>query len=442
MKSLYPSTASAQATFFVPNKFSLFGTILLTALFLSLILSLFLLLASYGRLRSKWKGYLHLSVFLFLFILLSVLAEAFSKMEEGLEYKAWLPLPVWLFWSIVFAADFLTIWEFAELRRMGKKTLSRDSIKQALDMLPGGICYFTPSGSVKLCNRQMDALFHTISRSDLQTLAELQDALSDCDAGGGVTRLSKERQTYLFPDGKVWRYRQNEMKTADGTLYTEAIFSDVTELYHKNLELKEQIRRLNAISRELKWLSDNALILAREKEVLSARTKLHDDMGAGLIAIRHILDHSGTEKTENAMNLFRQAVSAIKYDNACPQGRSELDEFLHDAGTIGITVNLSGDLPEQEELRRVVILAMRECLTNSVRHAGATALYITAEKKRDCFSVRITNDGRPPETEVVPRGGLRNLYRHVLDLGGTMEIQSRPDFALTVHLPVTGEEME
>ncbi|MDY6285907.1 MAG: hypothetical protein SPL65_01025 [Lachnospiraceae bacterium] len=363
-------------------------------------------------------------------------------MEEGLEYKAWLPLPVWLLWSIVFAADFLTIWEFAELRRMEKKTLSRDSIKQALDMLPGGICYFTPSGSVKLCNRQMDALFHTISRSDLQTLAELQDALSDCDAGGGVTRLSKERQTYLFPDGKVWRYRQNEMKTADGTLYTEAIFSDVTELYHKNLELKEQIRRLNAISRELKWLSDNALILAREKEVLSARTKLHDDMGAGLIAIRHILDHSGTEKTENAMNLFRQAVSAIKYDNACPQGRSELDEFLHDAGAIGITVNLSGDLPEQEELRRVVILAMRECLTNSVRHAGAPVLYTTAEKKIDCFSGRITNDGRPPETEVVPRGGLRNLYRHVLDLGGTMEIQSRPDFALTVHLPVTGEEME
>ena len=121
----------------------MFGTILLTALFLSLILSLFLLLASYGRLRSKWKGYLHLSVFLFLFILLSVLAEAFSKMEEGLEYKAWLPLPVWLLWSIVFAADFLTIWEFAELRRMEKKTLSRDSIKQALDMLPGIPYHFT-----------------------------------------------------------------------------------------------------------------------------------------------------------------------------------------------------------------------------------------------------------------------------------------------------------
>ena len=346
---------------------------------------------------------------------------------------------MWLLWCITFAADFLMIWDIAGLCRLRRQALGRDSIKQALDMLPSGICYFAPSGRVKLCNRQMDSLFHTISQGDLQTLAELQDALSDCDACSGVIRLSWERQTYLFPDGKAWRYRQSEVKASDGATYTEAVFSDITELYNKNLELKAQIKQLNAISRELKWLSDNALILTREKEVLSAKTKLHDDMGAGLIAIRHILHHNRTEEEANAMDLFRQAVSAIKYDNAYPRGRSELDRFLHDAEAIGIKVNLSGDLPEQEELRHVMILAMRECLTNSVRHAGATTIHITAEKKGDSVSVKITNDGRSPETEVVPKGGLHNLYRHIIDFGGTMEIQSKPSFALTVVLPVIQE---
>ena len=423
MKNFYLSSALAQ-------------TILLVALFLTLILSLFLQLIAYGRQRDKWKGYLHLSVFLFLLILLSVLADASSQINEGLQYKTWLPLPMWLLWCITFAADFLMIWDIAGLCRLRRQALGRDSIKQALDMLPSGICYFAPSGRVKLCNRQMDSLFHTISQGDLQTLAELQDALSDCDACSGVIRLSWERQTYLFPDGKAWRYRQSEVKASDGATYTEAVFSDITELYNKNLELKAQIKQLNAISRELKWLSDNALILTREKEVLSAKTKLHDDMGAGLIAIRHILHHNRTEEEANAMDLFRQAVSAIKYDNAYPRGRSELDRFLHDAEAIGIKVNLSGDLPEQEELRRVMILAMRECLTNSVRHAGATTIHITAEKKGDSVSVKITNDGRSPETEVVPKGGLHNLYRHIIDFGGTMEIQSKPSFALTVVLPV------
>ena len=423
MTNFYLSSASAQ-------------TILLVALFLTLILSLSLQIAAYGRQHDKWKRYLHLSVFLFFLILLSVFADAFSRIKEGLEYKTWMPLPLWLLWCITFAADFLMIWDIAGLCRQERQELGRDSIKQALDMLPSGICYFMPSGSVKLCNRQMDSLFRRISQSDLQTLAELQDALANCDACSGVIRLPWERQTYLFPDGKAWRYGQSKVKAEDGVVYTEAIFSDITELYNKNLELKAQIKRLNAISRELKWLSDNALILTREKEVLSAKTKLHDDMGAGLIAIRHILHRNRTEEEANAMDLFRQAVSAIKYDNAYPRGRSELDRFLHDAKAIGIKVNLSGDLPEQEELRHVMILAMRECLTNSVRHAGATTIHITAEKKGDSVSVKITNDGRSPETEVVPKGGLHNVYRHIIDFGGTMEIQSKPSFALTVVLPV------
>lgn len=429
MTNFYLSSISAQMA-------------LLVALFLTLILSLFLLLAAYGRQRDKRKSYLHLSVFLFFLILLSVLADSFSRITEGLEYKIWLPLPMWLLWCITFAADFLMILDITGLYRLGKQALSRDSIKQALDMLPSGICYFTPSGSVKLCNRQMDSLFRTIAQSDLQTLAELQDALSDCDACSGVIRLSQERQTYLFPDGKAWRYRQTEVKAEDGVVYTEAVFSDITELYNKNLELKVQIKRLNAISRELKWLSDNALILTREKEVLSAKTKLHDDMGAGLIAIRHILNNNQTEEAANAIELFRRAVSTIKYDNAYPQGHSELDRFLHDAEAIGVKVNLSGELPEQEELRYVIILAMRECLTNSVRHAGATAIHITVEKKGDSVSMKITNDGRPPETEVVPKGGLHNLYRHIMDCGGTMEIQSKPSFALTVVLTAIQEGTE
>lgn len=427
MKNFYLSSPSAQ-------------TPLLVALFLTLILSLFLLLSAYGIPRDKRKKYLHPAVFLFFFVLLSVLADAFSRITEDLAYKTWLPLPMWLLWCVTFAADFLILWDIAGLWKLRKQTLSRDSIKQALDMLPSGICYFTPSGRVKLCNRQMDSLFRAIAQSDLQTLAELQEALSGCDATGDVICISRERQTYLFPDGKAWRYRQTEVTASDGTLYTEAVFSDITELYNKNLELKEQIKRLNAISRELKWLSDNALILTREKEVLSAKTKLHDDMGAGLIAIRHILNNNQTEEASNALDLFRRAVSAIKYDNACPQGRSELDSFLQDAEAIGVKVNLSGDLPEQEELRHVVILAMRECLTNSVRHAEATTMQITVENKTDSISVKITNDGKAPEAEVVPKGGLHNLQRHILACGGRMEIQSKPGFALTVVLPVIQED--
>ena len=45
------------------------------------------------------------------------------------------------------------------------------------------------------------------------------------------------------------------------------------------MELKEQTRQLKEIAGNLRRLSDNAKILIREKEVLAAKTKLHDQMG-------------------------------------------------------------------------------------------------------------------------------------------------------------------
>lgn len=64
---------------------------------------------------------------------------------------------------------------------------------------------------------------------------------------------------------------------------------DITKQYHEKINLTKQTEKLKEISRELRYLSDNVLILTREREVLAAKTKLHDQMGAGLTAIRQSL---------------------------------------------------------------------------------------------------------------------------------------------------------
>lgn len=91
-----------------------------------------------------------------------------------------------------------------------------------------------------------------------------------------------------------------------------------------------------------------------------------------------------------------------------------------------------GSLPKNEDYANIYILAMRECLTNGVCHAGATELFITMQENNDFYRIRITNNGVAPEKEVVPKGGLYNLSRHIFDHGGEMQIQSIPYFALTI----------
>lgn len=421
-------------TFYFSSVFA--QSALMTGMFLSLLLSLFLVFFNYDRKRNKVGRYLNIGVFLLLFVMLSILANIFMRKDAGLPIRLALPIPIWVLWLITCSCDIYLICEVIRRFRQKGKTLTRNSVKQAMDTLPSAICYFSPSGAVKLCNLQMHRLFRSLAQSDLQSLGELQEALSNCDDKSGIIKLSDERQTYLFPNGKVWRYSQTTVSVKSGTTYTESIFSDVTEQYEKHLELKRQTKQLKKIAQSLKLLSDNVLALTKEREVLTAKTRLHDQMGGGILAIRQILQQNHTtEENIAAVSLLCKAVSIIKDDNEYPVEYGELADFIHDADTIGVKVEITGNLPQQSDMFDVFMIAMRECLTNSARHANATCLKITVQEDEKNVSIHISNNGNPPLGEVTPKGGLVNLYRHVKGIGGTMKIQSQPNFALTVTIP-------
>lgn len=157
-------------------------------------------------------------------------------------------------------------------------------------------------------------------------------------------------------------------------------------------------------------------------------------MGSGLLAIRRILQQK-TDSSENneAVMQFRRAVEALQEENISQQ--YDVSEFIRDAAVSGIRVEITGELPKEKELLRLILPILREACVNAARHADATALYIAAEQTEDSVILRITNDGKPPDNEAVPSGGLSDFGKHVVEAGGSMIIQSRPEFMLTVAIP-------
>ena len=100
---------------------------------------------------------------------------------------------------------------------------------------------------LKLCNEQMYRLFQTLTHRDLQKQEELKEALQQCERYG-VSRINN-KEIYLFPDGKAWSYRENEVTDRKGKVYTEAIFLDITKQYEDCL-LYTSIARTHGSS---KW---------------------------------------------------------------------------------------------------------------------------------------------------------------------------------------------
>lgn len=323
-------------------------------------------------------------------------------------------------------------------RRLKEKYELRVAVKEALDTLPTAVCYFNPSGTVKLCNTAMYDLFRKIAQSDLQSFDELKDALDGCDKSAGIVR---DGNVFLFPDEKAWQYSAEEVKTADGKVYTEAVFSDVTELYEKRQELKQQSRELKKMYQELKTLSENVQEAAREQEILNMKLRLHDQMNMGVAAIRQMLRQNTTsEENAAAVMQFRRAVQVLQVENAYPQ--DDVAEFIRDAAVSGIQVKITGNLPETAETLHLLLPVMREACVNAARHADATMLYVAVEQSSDAVILRMTNDGKQPEEEITPRGGLVDLGKVITEAGGRMEFRSQPAFALTVTLPFCKQKTE
>lgn len=320
--------------------------------------------------------------------------------------------------------------------RIKKKHALRWAVKEALDTLPSAVCYFTAAGNVKLCNTAMCDLIRKITQNDLQTLDELNEALDSCNQNTGVIR---EGNLFLFPDGHAWQYSVDKVTAADGRIYTEAVLSDVTELYEKRQKLQRQSRELKKMYRELKILSANVLEMTREEEILNLKSRLHDQMNMGVAAIRQILRQNTTsEENAAAIAQFRRAIQVLQEENAYPQ--DDIAEFIRDAEVSGIRVEITGDFPEEKEVLHLLLPVLREACVNAARHADASVLYITAERNSNAVRLLLANDGRQPQQEVIPRGGLVDLGRMLAEAGGKIEIQSQPQFLLTVTLPIGTEK--
>lgn len=345
-----------------------------------------------------------------------------------------------------------------------KKALDRNTVKRAFDTLPEALCYFDGEGLTELCNLQMYRLCHQIMDSDIQTFAEFIQAFE-----AGAHRISDRSQAYVFPDGSVWKLSLKNVVTGDGRKHTEVILFNISNLYEKRMELLRQTGELEAVSEDIKALSENLQTITKEKEILAFKTRLHDQMGAGLIAIRRsLINGSGADEAahdappggadrelDEAVNIFQRAVMMTDKDPTCADAalhdmEAELFNMERDAAVMGAGMVTEGRLPAEAQAAEVFLIAMRECLTNGIRHAGATQIYVSMGQRDAAedasryygvhsggyYCLEIKNNGKRPEREIVPGGGLLNLNDHVRQAGGRMKIESWPEFALTVEIPV------
>ncbi len=84
-----------------------------------------------------------------------------------------------------------------------------------------------------------------------------------------------------------------------------------------------------------------------------------------------------------------------------------------------------------------VLRFTREALSNVARHASAARVLVTLDARGDGAELRITDDGRGFDVSAAPppgHHGLGNMRARAVELGATLDVDSRPGHGTTVRL--------
>ena len=212
-----------------------------------------------------------------------------------------------------------------------------------------------------------------------------------------------------------------------------------------NIHFAQRMRANRRLLRAQQEIEHLAKVAERER----IARDLHDVLGHTLsvIALKSELagklmdrdpQRAGKEINE-VEQISRQALSDVRdaIRGYRAQGlAAELARAKSTLETAGLTVQCDAastvQLPAMQE--SVLSLAVREAVTNVVRHAGARTCRLRLEQQNGSCRLEIQDDGRGGSS--LEGNGLRGMRERVEALGGTLDRSSAGGTTLTITLPV------
>lgn len=311
--------------------------------------------------------------------------------------------------------------------------LRENAIQESLDNLPSGIVFFDGNGMPKLMNRRMHQICTNLAGGDIQNITELEEALSK--PLKEQVFFDDDLKVYGFSDGSVWKFSEKEIITTGGDRFSQFLASEVSELYQSKVLLKRENQKLQEMSAAMKELSKNVVTLTREEETLSMKMRVHDNLGYSVLAAQRMLMRESEEDRDIFLSQWKQTLDLLNKDN-----ESVEDEQLHRqvkdrAKFLGVKIIYTGEEIWESHIFRLLDIILLEALSNCVRHAGASELYVKFGSEEHEWGVVITDNGQKPEKNIKEGGGLSGIRKRVEQCGGTLRICSNPIFSITVKIP-------
>ncbi len=242
-------------------------------------------------------------------------------------------------------------------------------------------------------------------------------------------------------------------------IVSELAFFLIGLTYKNRSEIIERIKEQAAMKMEAEkkeFESQIAIIKAQQEERNRISADMHDDLGAGMTAIRlyselaknKLLDNpmpeidkisSSSNELLNKMNaiIWSMSSSNDSLGNMTAYIRSYALEYFENTG-ITCRISIPEDLPNIEvigEIRRNVFLVVKEALNNILKHSKATLVTISLERVPDGLTLYIQDNGVGIDLDKLRQfgNGLKNMKKRMEDVAIDFSIENKNGTLITLH---------
>lgn len=311
-------------------------------------------------------------------------------------------------------------------------------IRNAINTYPDGICFAAADGRPILANKKINDVCYELTGHTITNATAMWQALS-LRAIPKSHEDTKEAESILcrIEDGTVWQF-QRRLLQVDKSQITQYEASDITELYEYRNRLEENNRRVTELHNRQRELLKNIVQNNLDKELLSAKMRIHDAFGRLLIMTKNVLAEDNAEQNErelfsaweNVIADMENAAVTTETREASPQ-----KELIQVADLIGCRVEFQGRQPTERKALLLLYAAIREALTNAVKHAGADMLTIYISENNGQYDVEIQNNGRTAVSPIQESGGLSSLRKRLEQEGATLSYRYEGAVTLILTIP-------
>lgn len=365
--------------------------------------------------------------------------------------------PAGLVLSVLAVSVLTGIFQWLFLYKKSRDMITTRSIKESIDLLPDGVCFSTDRGMPILMNSRMRQLCTEFTGEGLMDTEKFWRDLRNGNVRKGIRPLKQREAAFIDTNGQVWDFRRSRLSYG-GEKVTEISAVNITTQYHLHKDLVARYERLNDVNSRLHHFSEEVEKVTREKEILAAKIKLHDEIGRSLLILRSYLTETPeksaqtetpgkctqTEKRDRSrlLPLWQYIVTSMQEGTILKEREDSLLLLKKEAADFNVDIFLEGLLPANPSVRNVIFAAVRECAGNTAKHARGDRLFITIHDTEENTEVFVTNNGNAPGGSIHETGGLKNLRKMVEERGGSMQIKSSPVFVLHLCFPERGGNTE